>query len=218
MPCNAHGHSPLCECGWGGVNYDPWRPKSNVDWSQATSHTVPNASCPVCSIKVFFYRSPDGGAVFFDDLGPPWPEHPCTSNGAHRRVENILQERNKRKKGKRNNRNSWWPYPCSKVESLISGEGSCLYGTDQKRLYVRTKASNIPAHTPIWIRPFPEESGKYQVSTFRLIDGAIKEQGYVAYSHSGLRQPSAHALFRLTRENLGTENNGHDAMGTAADA
>ena len=101
MPCNAHGHPPFCECGWGGVNYDPWKPKLKVNWSQATSHTIPNASCPVCSAKVFFYRSPDGGAVFFDDLGPPWPKHPCTSNGAHRLTEKIFEERNKKKKNKR---------------------------------------------------------------------------------------------------------------------
>ena len=98
MPCNAHGHPPFCECGWGGVNYDPWKPKLKVNWSQATSHTIPNASCPVCSAKVFFYRSPDGGAVFFDDLGPPWPKHPCTSNGAHRLTEKIFEERNKKRK------------------------------------------------------------------------------------------------------------------------
>jgi hypothetical protein len=29
---------------------------------------------------VYFYRSPSGGRVFFDDLGPPWPKHPCTDN------------------------------------------------------------------------------------------------------------------------------------------
>ncbi|MDO8261483.1 MAG: hypothetical protein Q7T50_08410, partial [Candidatus Magasanikbacteria bacterium] len=27
--------------------------------------------------KVFFYRSPFNGSVYFDDLGPPWPKHPC---------------------------------------------------------------------------------------------------------------------------------------------
>jgi hypothetical protein len=27
---------------------------------------------------VYFYQSPYGGRVFFDELGPPWPKHPCT--------------------------------------------------------------------------------------------------------------------------------------------
>ncbi len=41
------------------------------------SFTVPNARCPKCDARVFFYSSPDGGKVYFDDLGPPWPKHPC---------------------------------------------------------------------------------------------------------------------------------------------
>lgn len=42
------------------------------------SCTIPNAKCPVCGEPVFFYRSPSNGRVFFDELGPPWPKHPCT--------------------------------------------------------------------------------------------------------------------------------------------
>lgn len=44
-----------------------------------SSHT-PNATCPVCSEPVFFYKNEYGSAVFFDSLGPPWPKHPCTDN------------------------------------------------------------------------------------------------------------------------------------------
>jgi uncharacterized small protein (DUF1192 family) len=40
----------------------------------------PNAKCPVCGCAVFFYCSPDGGRVYFDELGPPWPKHPCTDH------------------------------------------------------------------------------------------------------------------------------------------
>lgn len=42
------------------------------------SYTTPNARCPDCGQSVFFYQSPHGGRVFFDELGPPWPKHPCT--------------------------------------------------------------------------------------------------------------------------------------------
>lgn len=38
---------------------------------------TPNAKCPVCGSAVYFYKSPDGGRVYFDELGPPWPKHPC---------------------------------------------------------------------------------------------------------------------------------------------
>lgn len=40
----------------------------------------PNARCPVCSAPVFYYENDSGSRVFFDDLGPPWPKHPCTDN------------------------------------------------------------------------------------------------------------------------------------------
>ncbi len=44
------------------------------------SYVNPNARCPVCGCAVYFYQSPYGGRVFFDELGPPWPKHPCTDN------------------------------------------------------------------------------------------------------------------------------------------
>lgn len=44
------------------------------------SYTVPNAICPVCKCKVFFYQNAYGSRVFFDSLGKPWPKHPCTDN------------------------------------------------------------------------------------------------------------------------------------------
>jgi len=48
--------------------------------SGATARLVtPNAECPVCQQPVFFYQNAHGSRVFFDELGPPWPKHPCTS-------------------------------------------------------------------------------------------------------------------------------------------
>jgi hypothetical protein len=38
----------------------------------------PNADCPVCGAPVFFYQNAAGSRVYFDELGPPWPKHPCT--------------------------------------------------------------------------------------------------------------------------------------------
>lgn len=43
------------------------------------SYVDPWASCPACGASVFFYQSPNGGRVFFDQLGPPWPRHACTT-------------------------------------------------------------------------------------------------------------------------------------------
>lgn len=93
--CNAWNHPPDCTCGWGGDGHLGRSPGgfgagaggSGVLPGAASAYriryqtyTVPNASCPVCGASVFFYQSPSGGRVFFDELGPPWPKHPCTSS------------------------------------------------------------------------------------------------------------------------------------------
>jgi hypothetical protein len=79
-------HYSDCTCGWcvGG-----WRgskssaPKPLILPTRSPriiSFVNPNALCPVCREPVFFYQSPNGGRVFFDELGPPWPKHPCTTS------------------------------------------------------------------------------------------------------------------------------------------
>jgi ssDNA-binding Zn-finger/Zn-ribbon topoisomerase 1 len=96
--CNGFNHPPGCTCGWGGVWYggtgdsDTWlfnRPlyhprklgrQEGTYQSISRGYTQPNARCPVCGQRVYFYASPYGGRVFFDDLGPPWPKHPCTDH------------------------------------------------------------------------------------------------------------------------------------------
>lgn len=91
MGCNAWNHHPSCNCGWGGDT-------GGGGWTYAgqkapvVSHfttdrpaarfsvTIPNARCPLCGAAVYYYESPYGGRVYFDELGPPWPKHPCTDN------------------------------------------------------------------------------------------------------------------------------------------
>lgn len=205
MPCNAHGHPPSCDCGWGGKNHNTEHLSTVTDWSQSKSHTNPNAKCPVCQNKVFFYRSPDGGSVFFDSLGPPWPKHLCTNN---------TYKVSPPGKGKKKKKQKWWPYPCGKVSLLPNIEGVCLLGEDERRLFIKTKPGDIQAHTPIWLRPFPGVPGKYYVSTFRLVNGFIKESGYVGYSMKGLSSDSAKGQFPSThKDEFGTDEplDGDDA-------
>ena len=90
--CNAWNHPPGCTCGWGGDGHlgsraGAYQPlpaspsyRFNPHYRTVSSFTNPNAHCPVCGASVFFYQSPHGGRVFFDELGPPWPKHPCTDN------------------------------------------------------------------------------------------------------------------------------------------
>lgn len=106
MGCNAWNHSQSCTCGWGGDTGGGARrvfvAKPVISAEAAMRHTEeykrswsfaetrvtydsfinPNAKCPVCGAEVFFYQSPHGGRVYFDDLGRPWPKHPCTDNPA----------------------------------------------------------------------------------------------------------------------------------------
>lgn len=106
--CNAWGHPPGCTCGWGGEGHAGKSPggcgraatvalrrqalNPPADAAQyryqaprsRESYCVPNARCPVCGALVFFYQASDGGRVFFDQLGPPWPKHPCTDNSPFR--------------------------------------------------------------------------------------------------------------------------------------
>ncbi len=97
--CNAWNHPADCNCGWGGDGnfggfggyggggggYGGWRIRDDgqvfeFPFITYPSYVNPNARCPVCGAEVYFYQSPYGGRVFFDDLGPPWPKHPCTDN------------------------------------------------------------------------------------------------------------------------------------------
>jgi hypothetical protein len=90
--CNAWNHPPSCTCGWGGDghagrsgNYGAVDLARFSDLLRAAydqevrNYTTPNAKCPVCGRAVFFFQSQEGGRVFFDELGPPWPKHPCTA-------------------------------------------------------------------------------------------------------------------------------------------
>lgn len=83
--CNAHNHPPDCTCGWGGEGHRGISPGGFS--TAAPTRTILNrmyqnddlcrpTSCPICSAPVFFVRH-NGGSVWFDDLGQPWPKHEC---------------------------------------------------------------------------------------------------------------------------------------------
>lgn len=90
--CNAWNHPPDCACGWGGEGHLGRRGSVSGTYNVLgywwvphitqthESYINPNAACPVCGAPVYFYQASSGGRVFFDELGPPWPKHPCTNN------------------------------------------------------------------------------------------------------------------------------------------
>jgi hypothetical protein len=73
------------------VDRDSWGPlerspslvlsKMGVLKSRSARFATPNARCPVCGEQVWYYQNEYGSRVFFDDIGWPWPKHPCTDTG-----------------------------------------------------------------------------------------------------------------------------------------
>ena len=98
--CNAYNHATGCECGFGGETYYP---KHTVGDEIQFLHfgydsfVNPRSKCPVCREPVFFYRSPNGGGVYFDALGHPWPKQPCTESSVslpmRPTLDHILSDR-----------------------------------------------------------------------------------------------------------------------------
>jgi hypothetical protein len=83
--CNGYGHPADCSCGWGGVYYASTAPSSTSGGSIPQAGTraawehgefCRPSTCPKCRAPVFFVRH-NGGSVWFDALGQPWPKHPC---------------------------------------------------------------------------------------------------------------------------------------------
>ncbi|SMQ85912.1 hypothetical protein SAMN06295905_3207 [Devosia lucknowensis] len=101
-----HNHYRDCTCGWCvnngrsrinraelSASYRVHEAKAFLQRNGARSVTGcyvnPNAKCPVCGAAVFFYANAAGSRVYFDDLGPPWPKHPCTDNPTKRIKEHA---------------------------------------------------------------------------------------------------------------------------------
>lgn len=91
-----HNHYSWCTCGWcvkygyarrtlvdATSYFDSYAARRLLERHSAHRSTTacfvnPNARCPVCGDPVFYYQNAFGSRVFFDELGPPWPKHPCT--------------------------------------------------------------------------------------------------------------------------------------------
>ena len=91
MGCNAWNHPSDCPCdfrgGHGGGGSRNGSTSSAKPFQSVQSYVNPNAHCPECGAKVFFYQSPYGGRVFFNRLGWPWPKHGCTDNPRAQKAE-----------------------------------------------------------------------------------------------------------------------------------
>ncbi|SUA51218.1 Uncharacterized conserved protein [Oligella ureolytica] len=162
MGCNAWNHPPNCSCGWGGVWYssnndgsDSWLfnkqsrerrlgTQTGTLKSIAVGYTNPNAVCPVCFEQVYYYESPYGGKVYFDELGPPWPKHPCTSNEGSSSFTGVSSSIPREKPW---HLNDWLPLVDVKLSSYYS-KNSCLYSieglSEKTKIQLYFRATDLP--------------------------------------------------------------------------
>lgn len=70
-----HVGGQFCEGGSGGERQPASAPKPSPKDPKQDGFCRP-ARCPECGESVFFLRH-NGGSVWLDDLGWPWPKHPC---------------------------------------------------------------------------------------------------------------------------------------------
>jgi hypothetical protein len=92
-------------------------------YKEESGFTTPNASCPICDANVYFYHHPNGARVFFDELGPPWPLHPCTDNGS--------QPTKKGNKPKSWQKSGWNPLFIDKYVELVNGSTIRVQASNQ---------------------------------------------------------------------------------------
>ncbi len=197
MSCNAWNHPTKCNCGWGGesgggshvgsavrretkiVDGFTWRINRKPDYQ---SFVNPNAYCPVCNASVYFYQSQFGGRVFFDSLGPPWPKHPCSDNGALSKisqpVHNLVFGPKKASTQKLQNEQSkinWRP--------LILTELVEVGGYDRVPIPRKRRSPGkfiyVPVgwlcDTPAFWRFLPTDFSMIEVACFRLLRTGILE-------------------------------------------
>lgn len=100
-----YNHYPHCGCGWcvkhGGslIDVRHLSQTMNLDGARRllrengvriylnACFVKPNAKCPVCGDRVYYYQNAAGSRVYFDELGPPWPKHPCTDRAQSQKAE-----------------------------------------------------------------------------------------------------------------------------------
>lgn len=189
-------------CGWGGIGHagargpgtplpahaPSLRPQSRATdvtpsgYREQSSYVNPNARCPVCQAHVFFYQSPDGGKVYFDDLGPPWPKHPCTSDSS-RKPRVFVAGRMLKSSGPAWYSAGWRPFICREIRVLPNNESWCRisgsYGGQKKVFFAKSEV--VPAHTLMHARE--ENDGWFKFSYFLLsADGNVVHREFGAQS------------------------------------
>jgi hypothetical protein len=182
--CNAYNHTFDCPCGFGGDtggggwsgrrSMVAWRDPTELlsgGWSKDSNGTVasyvnPNAHCPMCGAAVYFYRSPFDGRVFFDDLGWPWPKHPCTDNSAApRRATRQTVAGAPARAEPTWLSTGWHPLLSAKIYSGPQGRTLLTGDLDDEFLELHlTKHEIIDRNTPVFVRRIDQKPYLFDVT------------------------------------------------------
>jgi len=195
--CNAFGHPAGCTCGWGGDGHlgrrtdgysneylAPYPSTPEYLWRGSQRHATydsyvnPNARCPVCRAAVFFYQSPYGGRVFFDELGPPWPKHPCTDNSNSHKYVKAESISLAPLSTYRWQRDGWSPFICLGIRNDKTGrteiKGRIVVNTGEGAekghlvyAYIKSPDKRL-TDVPLFIREVDSNVGKYEIATYDL--------------------------------------------------
>lgn len=203
--CNAWNHASTCTCGWGGMGHAGRGGISNTGvvkilrmgdnlvakYRSIESYTTPNAKCPVCGASVYFYCSPNNGRVFFDELGPPWPKHSCTSKPRMRVIRaGSIGRRCEHVPGWF--ADGWSPFVCREIRALPNSREWCrLAGTyeGQRRNFFAV-SDEIPKDTLFQVKKITDTDFRF---SYFLVDtsAAVVEKQFDATSQLPVQQESS---------------------------
>jgi hypothetical protein len=192
VPCNGFNHRVDCNC--------PWGPNSGTGgsrfehpvgyWQSPRSYTTPNAHCPRCPARVYFYRSPFGGSVYFDSLGPPWPKHPCMDHRSGARFPRPDDNAGSRRT------NEWSPLYCGRIHRLDGAPQIAVIYIENRihgvnTLYADIDARQLDHRTPFLYRA--RRGGAVEISTLNVLSRDPGEVRFTARTSPPIAkaQPSA---------------------------
>jgi hypothetical protein len=118
---------------------------------------------------VYFYKSPYGGRVYFDDLGPPWPKHPCTDH-----VRTDSHPSGELKKFVAKKETGWRPFFCTGVHSHQKEYGVIVLTSQNEhgetKLYANYDHKLVDHRSPFFIRKHITNQHCYEISTLNSQD------------------------------------------------
>lgn len=166
----------------------------------------PNAECPVCGERVFFYQNRFGSRVYFDDLGKPWPKHPCTDNAQHRRQSDSRDGHESIEPGVRS------VHEVAVVDELLGDAGLEpwqafweQHGVSQWPAYRVAKRAKAGKSVLLILAPVSDVAGQKVFLTGRRVPRCLKEgalvfyyRGWINYFDLDAMEPNDIELSRLS--------------------